>query len=60
MDKAVKRIVDGTEPKHPNYRKPGRPMPPAEEVRRKPDEHMMWYLRHKPYGRGDGNAERRD
>lgn len=60
MDKAVKQIVDGTAPKRPDYRRPGRPMPAAEEMRRRPDEHMMWHLRHKPYGRGDSSAEQRD
>lgn len=57
MDKAVQQIVDGTVPKRPDYHRPGRPMPAAEETRRRPDEHMMWHLRHRPYGRGDSNAE---
>lgn len=53
MDKTVKQIIDDTEPKHPDYRRPGKPMPAAEEMRCRPDEHMMWHLRHRPYGRGD-------
>lgn len=50
MDKAVQRIIDGTEPKEHDYRRPGKPMPSIMEVKRKPDEHMKWHLRHKPYG----------
>lgn len=57
MDEAVKRIIDDIAPKRPDYHRPGRPMPAAEETRRKPGKHMMWHLRHRPYGRGDSNAE---
>lgn len=31
MDKAVKQIIDATESKRPDYRRPGRPMPAAED-----------------------------
>lgn len=59
MDKAVQRIIDGTLKQH-DYRRPSKPAAPIAELRRKPDEHMMWHLRHRPYGKGDGNAEQRN
>lgn len=50
MDKIAQQIIDGTAPKKRDYRKPIRPAPPLAETKRRPDKHMEWHLRHRPYG----------
>lgn len=56
VNKTAQQIVDSKEPMGKRCIKPA---PPIVQLQRRPDEHMKWHLRHKPYGRGDDtNADR--
>ena len=55
LNKTARQIVDGKEPVGKRCIKPA---PPIAQLQRRPDEHMIWHLRHKPYERGgDGDAD---
>lgn len=56
VNQTAQQIVDSKEPMGKRCIKPA---PPIVQLQRRPDEHMKWHLRHKPYGiGGDANGER--